>query len=803
MTRKKDTNRPNKKGKSNNSNKKDTSDKDTSSSNDNTSTTESSHAQKRKKVDKQAESSVSDESSARESDPTPNKTSLVIDGDAANGDGDDDSSEGGDHSIFGDDDYNSGMYHGLRGRRYCLSTLRFFGLFLFLWLSQFLVTSSMKHMGILDFDDTVSGFDFDPTSMFSKTVLPQLQELQENFGSIKQLQQKFDSIYNETLAKTYTTKQSQRPGYLLAEEGAAANYPVVMIPGFVTSGLEVWQSRECAKKYFRQKIWSGMESARALLTDSVCWREHIALDPHTGMDPDGISLRAAQGFQAADYFIANYWVWEKLLENLSDLGYSPSTMTIESYDWRLSFPLLEERDGFLTKLKYKIEAMHKASGKKVVMTSHSMGAQMVHFFFKWVTTPEKEGGGGGGKNWVDEHVHAFVNIAGSHLGVPKAASALLSGEMNDLLIMGPIGQMLEQFFGRKLRKDLFNTWGSLWAMLPKGGDRIWDTGADMCLGKYDAEDPICKFLGNSSKNDNPENHVPLVLVKGNEESVHTEDSVNEEEHRDVAQNETIASLRSSDGSLNATVSAFAEKKNHTTESTFQFLRSWGAGTGPDLSSAKLYSNYGDIKSKQRNKAKVEWLDPTLTPLPHAPNMKIYCMYGYGLDTERAYMYKVNNNEASPAASGNDSVTKQTPGPNVELPFVVDTEYSDPDYHFQHGMRFVEGDGSVPLLSLGYICNDAWQRKDSGLNPSGTKVYTREYKHQKEFTTDDPFRGGPKSADHVDILGNVAMTEDFLRVVSDFHPRNEDKIESSLREINKAVNEHSKGGLFKKDRRLIR
>lgn len=200
-------------------------------------------------------------------------------------------------------------------------------------------------------------------------------------------------------------------------------------------------SRDCAKKYFRQRIWTGVESARALFADKNCWRQHLALDPYTGSDPEGIRLRASEGFEAADYFFANYWVWEKLLENLADLGYSPSTMSIEPYDWRLAFPLLEERDGYLTKLKFKIEAMKKTTGKKVVIASHSMGGMLVHFFFKWVTTPEVDGGGGGGKKWVDEHIHAFSNIAGSHLGVNKATSALLSGEMRDTVILGTIGAM--------------------------------------------------------------------------------------------------------------------------------------------------------------------------------------------------------------------------------------------------------------------------------------------------------------------------------------------------------------------------
>lgn len=30
-----------------------------------------------------------------------------------------------------------------------------------------------------------------------------------------------------------------------------AKYPVIMVPGFVTTGLEVWEGEACAQKYFR------------------------------------------------------------------------------------------------------------------------------------------------------------------------------------------------------------------------------------------------------------------------------------------------------------------------------------------------------------------------------------------------------------------------------------------------------------------------------------------------------------------------------------------------------------------------
>lgn len=42
---------------------------------------------------------------------------------------------------------------------------------------------------------------------------------------------------------------------------------------------------------------------RALVLDKASWKRHIMLDKVTGMDPPGIKLRAAQGFDAADLYV--------------------------------------------------------------------------------------------------------------------------------------------------------------------------------------------------------------------------------------------------------------------------------------------------------------------------------------------------------------------------------------------------------------------------------------------------------------------------------------------------------------------
>jgi phospholipid:diacylglycerol acyltransferase len=389
-----------------------------------------------------------------------------------------------------------------------------------------------------------------------------------------------------------------------------------------------------------------------------------------------------------------------------------------------------------------------------------MGALLVHYFFAWVTASEKIGGGGGGKDWVDKHVHTLVNIAGSHLGVPKAATALLSGEMSETAFTGMMGNMAEQFFGRRLRRDLWSTWGSLFAMLPKGGSALWGTGADMCTTRskdddFCLEDEISPMI-RVPRHVKPNEGVDTAFEKHN--SVDNEDAV-----------EILAK-------------EFAAKENLNVEDIYSFLLGYGAGLGPHTAASRDFS----LSGQERDSSRI-WHDPTRTPLPHAPNMRIFCLYGVGLDTERAYSYR---------RSEDDTVA----GPNhtPEPPVILDPNVKNGALNTSYGTRFVDGDGSVPLLSLGYMCADAWQRRETGLNPSRTKVITREYPHESEFCVDDPMRGGPGSAEHVDILGNIDLTEDFLRIVTGFEPEvvGQDRVVSDIKEIAARINAHPQGGVGK-------
>lgn len=61
-----------------------------------------------------------------------------------------------------------------------------------------------------------------------------------------------------------------------------------------------------------------------------------------------------------------------------------------------------------------------------------------------------------------------------------------------------------------------------------------------------------------------------------------------------------------------------------------------------------------------------------------------------------------------------------------------------------------------------MCVEGWNKKL--YNPSGVKVITREFTHKSSPSPVD-IRGGKKTADHVDILGNFQVTMDLLAIVA--------------------------------------
>ena len=60
------------------------------------------------------------------------------------------------------------------------------------------------------------------------------------------------------------------------------------------------------------------------------------------------------------------------------------------------------------------------------MASHSWGDNVFRNFLVWVTEDNPD--------WVERHIHAYVNIAGPVLGVAKSMTSLLSGLLKPWLL---------------------------------------------------------------------------------------------------------------------------------------------------------------------------------------------------------------------------------------------------------------------------------------------------------------------------------------------------------------------------------
>lgn len=594
-------------------------------------------------------------------------------------------------------------------------------------------------------------FDYKPRiyfSKFSETLFE--KELFSNLpgGSIfgDQFRAKLASIirpFTGSDSPESDEQEGRSPGRQLRSKGAKAHYPVIMIPGVTSTGLEIWEGKACAQSLFRQRLWGTLTMLRTLLMDKECWIEHLRLDPRTGRDPEGIRIRAAQGLEAADFILPGFWVWARIISNLAEIGYDHNNLHMAAYDWRLDIGNLEFRDRYFTRLKSQIETMYKSQNRKIVIIGHSLGSQVWLYFQKWVEADPKKSrdgiGGGGSNTWIDKHIEAFINLAGPLLGAPKSVSTILSGETRDTAQMGTLeSYFLDLLLNKQERLSLFRTWMGGFAIFPKGGTRIWGSSEK---GSPDiAPGADSKFKG-------------FDIITVNPDS----DGIN--------------------GATNNTIKFDYDQVDKIREMAL-----------PSHINNRYDAFYSDGIAQPHEIAKNDldhrkWINPLEFRLPNAKNMKIYCMYGIGHETERGYVYKARRSEEI------SKFTKESIDPReLILPMSIDLQEEDKSNGLYKGVYHVDGDATVPLLSLSYMCTHAW-RNFTHLNPSGIKVITHEFKHAPSSRVTD-LRGGPGTSDHVDILGNHDLTLDILKIVSNYKDDdqsiNEDRIFSNIHKINSKV-----------------
>lgn len=201
------------------------------------------------------------------------------------------------------------------------------------------------------------------------------------------------------------------------------------------------------------------------------------------------------------------------------------------------------------------------------------------------------------------------------------------------------------------------------------------------------------------------------------------------------------------------------KRNMTVDDSMEYLletsEDWYQDQIKGSYSRGIAHSIAEVEANEHDPKK--WINPLETRLPLAPSLKVYCFYGVGKPTERAYYYREPEN---PLTS--------------RLNITIDTGYTEGVV--DHGVILGEGDGTVNLLSTGYMCNRGWRMKR--YNPAGVKVTVVEMPHEPERFNP---RGGPRTADHVDILGRQTLNELVLRVAAGKGDTITDSVVSNIKE----------------------
>ncbi|KAL5698292.1 phospholipid:diacylglycerol acyltransferase [Ranunculus cassubicifolius] len=553
------------------------------------------------------------------------------------------------------------------------------------------------------------------------------------------------------------------PGLKLLKEGLTAKHPVVFVPGIVTGGLELWEGHQCSDGLFRKRLWGG--TFGDVYRRPLCWVEHMSLDNETGMDPAGIRVRPVTGLVAADYFAPGYFVWAVLIANLARIGYEEKTMYMAAYDWRLSFQNTEARDQTLSRIKSNIELMVATNnGNKVVVIPHSMGVLYFLHFMKWVEAPAPMGGGGG-SDWCAKHIKAIMNIGGPFLGVPKAVSGLFSSEAKDVAVAraiapGFLDNDVFRFQTLQHAMRMTRTWDATMSMIPKGGDTIWG-GLDWspeedytCKPKKPKQNDTDVAANNGTENAGSKTeklHYGRLISFGKDIADAHSSTIERTDFRDAIKGIHFANASCDDvwteyQEMGASgIKAVADYKVYTGGSILDLLHY----VAPKMMKrGDVHFSYGiaDNLDDPKYEHYKYWSNPLETKLPNAPEMEIYSMYGVGIPTERAYVYKTR------------------PSSDCHIPFQIDTsaEGEGEGSCLKGGVMTVDGDETVPVLSAGFMCAKGW-RGQTRFNPSGIKTFLREYDHAPPANL---LEGrGTQSGAHVDIMGNFALIEDVIRVAA--------------------------------------
>mmetsp|Transcript_41719 Transcript_41719/g.116291 ORF Transcript_41719/g.116291 Transcript_41719/m.116291 type:complete len:605 (-) Transcript_41719:187-2001(-) len=478
-----------------------------------------------------------------------------------------------------------------------------------------------------------------------------------------------------------------------------AKHPAILIPGVISCGLEVWQPDECLGDNFFRERIWGGVTMARALVGNI-----TCWLEHMALDPmTGLDPPSKKVRAVEGFSGADYFMpgyWLWGKLLESAAAIGYNPSNIQMMCYDWRLPY-----SALERRDRYFTRLRAAIEMLVVGTGHK-AVVIAHsmgasVFIYFMQWVSRVAGPG----WVAAHMHAFIPLAGALLGAVGPLGALLSGEMQSTAILGPVNRLIDSQMSI-LRydqiRDFLRTWGSLGSLLPLGGEAVWGSAAaptDVALD--------------------------LVVRDGAAHGVEA----------------LLAYLREEIGNYTALSDNF-----HGT----RIPPAWES-SGAD----SIVGTEAALKEASSN--------PLASALPPAPEMRIHCFYGVGIQTERAYQYTLAEAAEEPPKKGRFGSIDYRYFHDANSPSSNGLELPVPSY--SSGVASSDGDGTVPLLSLAYMCAGAWREEGlRAFNPSRVPVHIREYPDNSSPLWDDP-RGGPATAKHVEILGNREAIHDILNILA--------------------------------------
>ncbi|KAF8740251.1 Lecithin:cholesterol acyltransferase, partial [Rhizoctonia solani] len=579
------------------------------------------------------------------------------------------------------------------------------------------------------------------------------------------------SISKSTPGNLWAESKDFRVGTELKEQGLEASHPVILIPGIVSTGLESWTTSPEYRSYFRKRLWGTTTMVRAVLTDRDRWIAALMLDPDTGLDPPGIKVRAAQGLDAASTFMPGMEPTLVMRGKLTKKQTKSSSRNVQP----------------VTDLFLDVVFVRECATLSCVYYPNDL-----YYSLKWVEAPSY---GNGGPNWVEDHIEAFVNVAGTLLGVvsflatnltlcpaltrlrvqPKAMAAFVSGEMRDTVEVNPAGAyVLEKFFSRKERARLFRSWAGSASMWIKGGDAVWGTPAPFASSA--GPTPTTNQTQTQIQPQAETEPAPTYGAPDDPPNASPEDShARFFNFRASPPAEHVQSGPGIPGNLSAEQAGNWLLGN--VEEKWQKMMALNYSYGFERDLEQLAKNDDDH---------TKFSNPLEVRLPNAPRSYWYAASEFEHEgSENATLEEECTAEFDETRVNSSCVTQKTPlnMPLSRRNFIDVAVHNDTGVpKVKNGVKIGEGDGTVALLSLGAMCVEGW-KAGTRWNPHGVRVVTQEMAHKPE-----PFdpRGGQTTSDHIDILGSEALNLAVLRIAAGRGEDVEERFVSNIQDYAKKI-----------------